>query len=148
MQLALLLAHLRLGIAAVLSKQSIRRKRKKLRLQASQHALKRLMYLKLGADSLIRREGKSKFKMEVGQIYKLKFDPDRSRRQVGARELALKGKHFQALVLDYKFQDGEIAVQVEWKDGPAGQCADIKDKKQVILLSEFDADYFLLPRFR
>ena len=58
----------------------------------------------------------------------------------------MKGKHFQALVLDYKFQDGEIAVQVEWKDGPAGQCADIKDQKQAILLSEFEADYFLLPR--
>ena len=60
----------------------------------------------------------------------------------------MKGKHFQALVLDYRFQDGEIAVQVEWKDGPAQARLDserisLKDQKQVILFSEFEADYLI-----
>ena len=45
-----------------------------------------------------RRSGKSKFKMDVGKIYRLMFDPDDDRREVDASEIAMKGKVFEALV--------------------------------------------------
>ena len=52
----------------------------------------------------MQAEGKQKFKMEVGKIYRLMFDPDDDRREVDASEIAMKGKLFQALVVDYKMR--------------------------------------------
>ena len=39
---------------------------------------------------------------------------------------------------------GEVAVEVEWKGAPADLLRGVKDRKQVIGLSDFEADYVLL----
>ena len=95
----------------------------------------------------MQAEGKQKFKMDVGRIYRLMFDPDDDRREVDASEIAMKGKIFQALVVDYKMSQGEVAVEVEWKGAPADllrRLRGVKDRKQFIGLSDFEADYVLL----
>ena len=97
-----------------------------------------------GFFNSMQAEGKQKFKMEVGKIYRLMFDPDDDRREVDASEIAMKGKIFQALVVDYKMSQGEVAVEVEWKGAPADLLRGVKDRKQVIGLSDFEADYVLL----
>ena len=82
--------------------------------------------------------------MEVGEIFRLMFDPDDDRREVDASEIAMKGKIFQALVVDYKMSQGDVAVEVEWKGAPADLLRGVKHRKQVIGLSDFEADYVLL----
>ena len=93
-----------------------------------------------GFFNSMQAEGNQKFKMEVGKIYRLMFDPDDDRREVDASEIAMKGKIFQALVVDYKMSQGEV----EWKGAPADLLRGVKDRKQVIGLSDFEADYVLL----
>ena len=85
-----------------------------------------------GFFNSMQAEGKQKFKMEVVKIYRLMFDPDDDRREVDASEIAMKGKIFQALVVDYKMSQGEVAVEVEWKGAPADLLRGVKDRKQVI----------------
>ena len=94
-----------------------------------------------GFFNSLHADGKTKFNMDIGNLYKLKFAPKKEPDSPGSRRM--KGQIFTALVLDFIKKEGETAVVLEWKDVPVG-VVNVKDKKQTLPHPHFVADYQIL----
>ena len=98
----------------------------------------------VGFFNALDSDGRAKFKMEKGKLYRLQYTPSKARLNRSPNSRRLNGKIFLALVHDFKKVDDETAVVVEWKEAPIGFAQGIKDQVQEITESAF-ADYVVLP---